>query len=272
MAGSVVGKRVRLSRILPDGRSIIFAFDHGIEHGPSDFPPDRKDARIVIREVVEAGVDAIMTTPGVAILTSDIWAGRVPLIVKVTGKTVLRPGDEQMLQSPIGGVREAVSLGADAIAATVYWGSKFEDYMLERWARLREEADSVGMPVLQLAYPRGPSIKNRYSVEVVAYGARAAVEVGADLIKTYYTGSSETFREVVEAASGVPVLMSGGPKTENPIDFLRSVEGVMKAGGRGVVVGRNVFQSKDMRSMVKALRMIVHEGATAEEAYRALER
>ena len=267
---SYIGKRVRLSRILPGGRSLIFAFDHGVEHGPGEIPRPRRDPRRIIEEVVEAGVDAVMTTPGIARLTWDIWAGRTAMIIKVTGKTSLRPAENQLLQSPIGSVHEAAAMGADAVAATVYWGSPEEDLMLERWTRIRLEAENLGMPALQLAYPRGPAIENRYAVEIVEYGARAAMETGADLIKTYYTGSMETFRRVVEAAQGVPVLMSGGARTKTPQEFLEKAYEVIQAGGRGVVVGRNIFQAENLEGMVEALKLIIHKGATPREAGEAL--
>ncbi|MCE4601964.1 MAG: 2-amino-3,7-dideoxy-D-threo-hept-6-ulosonate synthase [Desulfurococcales archaeon] len=267
---SYIGKRVRVSRILPGGRSLIFAFDHGVEHGPSEIPEPRRDPRRIIEEVVEAGVDAVMTTPGVARLTWDIWAGRTAMIIKVTGKTSLRPGGDQLLQSPIGSVHEAAAMAADGVAATVYWGSPSEDLMLERWTRIRLEAESLGMPALQLAYPRGPTIRDRYAVEIVEYGARAAMETGADLIKTYYTGSMETFRRVVEAAQGVPVLMSGGARTSAPQEFLWKVYEVIQAGGKGVVVGRNVFQATNLNDMVEAIKLIVHKGVTPEKAAEVL--
>ncbi len=263
-----IGRRLRLNRILRGGRAVVFAFDHGVEHGPSDFPPEHIDPRVIIGKVVEAGVDAIMMLPGMARITWDIWGNKTGLIVKITSKTNLRPKDERLLQSTFGLVEEAVALGADAVAATVYWGSPFEDVMLERWFAIRSAAESYGLPCLQLAYPRGPAIQNRYDVEIVRYGARAAAESGADLIKTYYTGSLETFREVVKAASGVPVLMSGGPRREKEIDFLRDVWNVIQAGGRGVVVGRNVFQHKNPRGMIKAIMAIVHEDKEPEEAIK----
>lgn len=265
-----IGKRVRLAKILPGGRSVIFAFDHGVEHGPQEIPRARRDARKLMQEIVDAGVDAVMTTPGIARLTWDIWAGRTAMIVKLTGKTSLRPSEDQLLQSIIGSVGEAAAVGADAVAATVYWGSPLEDLMLERWARIRLEAESLGMPALQLAYPRGPAIKDRYAVEIVEYGARAAMESGADLIKTYYTGSEETFRRVVEAASGIPVLMSGGAKTQSPLDFLEKVYSVIRAGGQGVVVGRNVFQATSIEAMVVAIREVVHKGVEPSKAAELL--
>jgi len=261
-----VGRKVRLSRLLPDGRAVIFAFDHGVEHGPRDFPTQHIDPRIILSKVVEAGVDAIMMLPGMARITHDVWANRTALIVKVTSKTNLRPEAERLLQSVFGLVEDAVALGAEAVAATVYWGSPYEDQMLKQWFSIREAAERYGYPVLQLAYPRGPSIKDRYDAEIVRYGARAAAESGADLIKTYFTGSKETFSQVVEAASGIPVLMSGGPKAPTPLDFLRQVDAVMKAGGRGVVVGRNIFQHPNPAGMVRAIRAIVHEGEEPEKA------
>ena len=266
-----MGKSVRFKRLMPDGKAVVFAFDHGVEHGPRDFPPEHVDPRVIIRKVVNSGVNAIMMLPGMARLTYDVWCGKTALIVKVTSKTNLRPEDEKLLQSVFGYVEDAIALGADAIAATVYWGSPFEDAMLDRWFAVRNAADTYGLPCLQLAYPRGPTIKNMYDVEIVRYGARAAAESGADLIKTYYTGSRGTFAEVVKAASGVPVLMSGGPKVEKTIDFLRVVKSVMDAGAKGVVVGRNIFQHKNPEGIVKAIMSIVHEGKDPEDAIKLVE-
>jgi len=264
---SAVGVRVRLGRILRDGKTVIFAFDHGLEHGPRDFlPEDRLVARNIIQQVVEAGVDAIMLLPGMARLTHDIWANKVALIVKLTGKTEMRPEEVVHLQSRLATVEDAVALGADAVAATVYWGSEHEDQMVETWLSIKEAAEAYGLPTLQLAYPRGKNIKNRYDPEIVMYGTRAAVEVGADLIKTYYTGSRETFAKVVEMAQGIPVVMSGGAVRERPVDFLKDVSDVMAAGGSGVAVGRNVFRAKDIKAMARAVMEVVHEGLSPEEA------
>lgn len=263
---SSVGKKVRLSRILRRGRAVAFAFDHGVEHGPGDFPPQSIDPNGLLEEVISAGVDAVMMLPGMARLTHDVWAGRTGLIVKLTSKSNMRPDDGKLLQSTFGYVDDAVALSADAVAATVYWGSPYEDAMLERWFAIRSMADSYGLPCMQLAYPRGPTIKDRYSLEIVRYGARAASESGADIIKTYYTGSRETFRDVVKAAGGVPVMMSGGPRRAALLDFLHDVRSVLDAGGSGVVVGRNVFQHPSPGKAMRAVLAVVHENAEPEEA------
>lgn len=266
-----VGKYVRLSRLMPDGRSVIFAFDHGVEHGPGDFTEESIDPRSILGKVVEGGVDAVLLLHGIAKMTYDVWGNKAALILKVTGKTMLRPEEHRYLQSVFGSVEDAISMGAEAVAATVYWGSQYEDLMLRNWFVVREAAEKYGMPCLQLAYPRNPQMKNIYDVEIVRYGARAASESGADMIKTYYTGSRETFAEVVRAAAGVPVLMSGGPKTRDVREFLAQVENVMSAGGRGVVVGRNVFQHKNPGGVIRAVRGIVHDGKSVEEVLRYVE-
>lgn len=268
---SYIGKSIRLSRIFnDDGKAVVFAMDHGFEHGPIDFPGETVNPRFILSKVVEANVDAVMVTRGIAMLTWDILRDRAGLIVKVTGKTSLRPSSEQLTQSIISAAEDAVVLGADGVAATVYWGSPYEDLMLQRFTEIVNVCEAYGLPVLQLAYPRGPTIKDRYDPEVVRYATRAAVESGADIVKTHYTGSRESFSEVVKAASGIPVLMSGGPKTDSILEFLEVVEDVMAAGARGVVVGRNIFQSRDPVAAAKAIMMVVHEGLAAEEAAKAV--
>lgn len=266
---SAIGKRVRLGRILKNGRAVIFAFDHGFEHGPKDFPRGMVDPREVVRRAVDAGFDAIMLTKGIAEATWDLWASRVPLILKVTGKTSLTPPEMQLLQYRIGSVGDAVALGADGVAGTVYWGAPQEGAMAKDYATIVGECDTQGLPTMILAYPRGPAIGNPSDPEIVRYAARASAELGADLIKTHYTGSTDSFREVVRA-SPVPVLMSGGVKEKRVLDFLKTAGSVMDAGGAGVVVGRNVFQSNDPVLLGKALRAIIHDGATPEMAAKML--
>ena len=266
---SSIGKKLRLSRILDHRGSLVFAFDHWMEHGPTDFPDDRVNPRIILKEVIDAGVDAVMLTPGDARLFHDLWTGRTSLIVKITGKTNMRPSDQRLLQSIIGTVEDAVRLGADAVAATVYWGSPYEDEMLKQWTVIREKAELYGLPALQLAYPRGPAIKDRYALNTVLYGVRSAVMVGADLIKTYYTGGRESFAKVVEAASGIPVMMSGGPHRDSPLEFLLDLKAVRDAGAAGAVVGRNIFQATDIGAMARACKAVISgEMSPKEAAYK----
>ncbi|MCE4614228.1 MAG: 2-amino-3,7-dideoxy-D-threo-hept-6-ulosonate synthase [Desulfurococcales archaeon] len=263
---STIGKTIRLSRILNPKGTLVFAFDHWLEHGPVDFPDDRINPRKILEDVVEAGVDAVMLTPGDAQLFYDIWSGRTSLIVKITGKTNMRPSDQRLLQSIIGTVEDAVRLAADAVAATVYWGSPYEDVMLKQWTAIREGAELYGLPALQLSYPRGPGIKDRYALNTVLYGVRSAVMMGADLIKTYYTGAKDSFAKVVEAASGIPVMMSGGPHRDSPLEFLMDLKAVRDAGAAGAVVGRNIFQATNIKAITKACRAVIRGEMKPNEA------
>ena len=261
-----IGKKVRLSSIINPKGTLIFAFDHWIEHGPSDFSLDKLNPKKILEEVIKAGVDAVMLTPGDARLFFDVWAGKTALIVKITGKTNLRPENQRLLQSMIGSVEDAVRLGADAVAATIYWGSPMENSMIKQWIGIRQAAETYGLPALQLAYPRGPTIKDRHALEIVLYGVRAAVQVGADMIKTYYTGSKETFSKVIEAANPVPVMMSGGPPRKKPIEFLEDLKSIREAGAAGAVVGRNIFQAKNIKAMTQACKAVLRCELEPEEA------
>ncbi|NJF24133.1 class I fructose-bisphosphate aldolase [Thermococcus sp. Bubb.Bath] len=271
-----VGVRRRLRRFFRrDGRALIFAMDHGFEHGPTDFEPvwEHVNPRVIVRRVMRAGIDGVMMLPGIVRMAGDEVKPDRGLMIKLTSKTSLRPKDDQLLQSQLGYVEDAIKLGADAIAATVYWGSPQEDVMMRQFAEIASYAHDLGFPVVQFAYPRGPYINEKYGSKedyrVVMYGARAAAETGADMIKTYWTGSGETFAKVVDAAAGVPVLLSGGAKTENPLDFLKVVYEVVEAGGSGAVVGRNIFQRENPEPMIKALLRVVHRNEEPEEAAKA---
>jgi len=271
-----IGIKRRLKRFFRrDGRALIFAMDHGFEHGSEDFNEvwEHVNPRIILKKVIRAGIDGVVLLPGIARISGDALNPNVGLMVKLTSKTNLRPEEDQLLQSPLGFVEDAIKLGADAVAATVYWGSPYEDIMMKQFAEIASIAYDFGLPVVQFAYPRGPYINEKYGKKedyrVVMYGARAAAEMGADMIKTYWTGSRETFAKVVDVAAGVPVLLSGGAKTDNPVEFLKVVYDVIEAGGAGAVVGRNIFQRENPEPMIKALLRVIHCNEEPEEAAKA---
>jgi fructose-bisphosphate aldolase/2-amino-3,7-dideoxy-D-threo-hept-6-ulosonate synthase len=125
------------------------------------------------------------------------------------------------------------------------------------------------MPLIAMMYPRGPSIKNPHDPEVVALAARAGAELGADIIKTNYTGDPDSFKNVVRGCP-VPVIIAGGPKMKSDSDMLETIEGAMGAGAKGVAIGRNVFQHESPTEMTKAIARIVHEGRSSAEALEEL--
>jgi len=121
------------------------------------------------------------------------------------------------------------------------------------------------MPLLTMMYPRGERIKDEYDVGAIKHVARLGAELGADIVKVSYTGTMESFREVV-AGCPVPVVIAGGPKMSSDREILEMVKGAVEAGGAGVSIGRNIFQHRDPSRMVGAISLIVHENAGVEEA------
>jgi len=265
---SEIGKKLRLNRLVDKktGKTVIIAFDHGFEHGPSDFPEKVLDSRVVVRAAAEGGANGIMMHKGVAKYTAQEWVGKIPLILKVTGRTRLM-SEDLAIQAHVASVEDAVSLGADGVAITIYVGSNNEPKMLEDYGRVETKCRQLGMPILALMYPRGPGIKNRFDVQYVEYAARLGAELGVDMVKTYYTGSTETFRRVVKACHA-PVVAAGGPRKETAEEALQMVKEVMEAGAIGVTIGRNVWGHPDPVGMTRAIRKIVMQNATVKEALK----
>jgi DhnA family fructose-bisphosphate aldolase class Ia len=167
-------------------------------------------------------------------------------------------------------VEEAIKLGADAVSIHVNLGAEDERSMLEDLGMVAKVTFEWGMPLLAMMYTRGPKVKNEYDVKLLKHAARVGAELGADIVKVVYTGSVESFREVVEGCF-VPVVIAGGEKMGNDQDILKMVKGSMEAGGAGVSIGRNVFQHKDPTKIVQAISKIVHNGSTVEEGLMKLE-
>jgi predicted phospho-2-dehydro-3-deoxyheptonate aldolase len=266
-----IGKKLRLNRILDGktGRTVIIALDHGFEHGPADFPEKVLDPKVIVKVVAEGGANGIMMHKGVARYTAKEWMGKIPLILKVTGRTSLTP-EELAMQAYVASVEDAVNLGADAVALTIYVGSNNEAKMLKSFGRVEARCRQLGMPILALMYPRGPGIKDKYNVDVVRYAARLGAELGVDLVKTYYTGSADTFRKVVESCH-VPVVAAGGPRKDRAEEALAMVKEVMGAGAAGVTIGRNVWAHSNPAGMTKAVRKIVFQNASVKEALKELQ-
>jgi fructose-bisphosphate aldolase/2-amino-3,7-dideoxy-D-threo-hept-6-ulosonate synthase len=162
-----------------------------------------------------------------------------------------------------------VRLGADGVSVHINVGAPDEDKMLTKLGKVSDECEIYGMPLLAMMYPRGPKILNEHAFDVVAHAARLGAELGADIIKTNYTGDIDSFRAVVECCP-VPVVIAGGPKAKTAQDTLQTTFEAIKAGGAGLSIGRNIFQHEDPALMVKALSAIVHQGASVECAIKLL--
>ncbi|MCS7126852.1 MAG: 2-amino-3,7-dideoxy-D-threo-hept-6-ulosonate synthase [Thaumarchaeota archaeon] len=259
----VSGKQVRLSRITESGRMLCVPMDHAVSTGPV-----KGLDRIyrTIEEVELGGGTAVLTHKG--ILKHMPRPPRIGHIVHLSGSTSLGPDPNWKVL--VGEVVNAIRLGADAVSVHVNIGSRAEPQMLEKLGRVADACDDYGMPLIAMMYPRGENVKDPSDPKVIAHVARVGAELGADVVKVPYTGSPETFRAVVESCPA-PVVMAGGPKSESDVDVLEMAYGAMKAGAMGVTIGRNVFMHDRPRSIVAALRRIVIEGRTVEEALRVVQ-
>jgi len=166
-------------------------------------------------------------------------------------------------------VEEAIKMGADAVSVHVNIGNGHDNEMLTDLGRMAHSAAEWGMPLLAMIYPRGENVKNEYDAQAVKHAARRGAELGADVVKVSYTGSVESFREVVNGCH-VPVIIAGGPKMGSDREILTMVRGAMDAGAAGTSIGRNVFQHENPSKIVSALSAIVHGNASVDEAMDVL--
>lgn len=263
-----LGKKIRLSRLFssPTGRTLVLTIDQGLARGVM---PGIEDARKTIAMMVEGRPNAITMHKGLAQQCFYDHVGKVSLIMKCTTFSQYHPTYDAWVSS----VEDAVRLGADAIAMGVLVGGERQAEMLADLGKLAREAETVGMPLVTHIYPKGELIptERQYDLEHIAFAARAGAELGADVVKTWYTGSPETFAKVVEACP-TKVVVAGGPKLDDPRQVLRVVRDMLDAGAAGLAFGRNVWQYEKPPAMIRALKALVHENASLAQAEAELEK
>ena len=263
----MIGKNIRLGRIMDrnSGRTVIIPMDHGVTVGPMAGLIKMEET---IHAVAMGGANAIIIHKGLVQTYSRRSGEKMGLIIHLSASTKMAsaPNSKMIVCS----IEEAMKLGADGISVHVNLGSEDERYMLRDLGSTAKLAMEWGMPLLAMMYTRGPKVEDEYDVKMVKHAARVGAELGADIVKVVYTGSPESFREVVEGCF-VPVVIAGGEKMETERDVLEMVKGAMEAGGAGVSIGRNVFQHKEPDRIVQAISKIVHDGFTVEEALKYLE-
>jgi class I fructose-bisphosphate aldolase len=235
-----------------------------MEHGPRDFfdNPASADPTYELELAREANFSGIVLGYGLAKKYMKQFAGKVPLVVKLNGKTEIPP-DEEAFSPQTATVEEAVALGADAIGYTIYVGSPSQDRDFIQFMEIREEADRLGMPVIVWSYPRGSAVDGkagRESLWAIDYAARVACEMGADVIKmnlpiidtekdklapkpynSLSVSSEEAMAMVVKSAGRSLTLLSGGSKADDN-DLFAKAEAGLEAGVTGFIFGRNVWQ------------------------------
>ena len=243
-----MGKGRRLKRILRNGRTVIVPMDHGVTQPISGL----EDIDSILKQI-DGLVDAVVLHKGVVKRSRYVEDMSMGLIVHLSASTCLTEPNEKVLVSS---VENALKLGADAVSVHINIGSKTEKQQIRDLGITAEICDDWGLPLLAMVYARGKGLDEK-NPELVKHCVRIAYELGADIVKTPYTGNPETFAEVVEVAD-IPIVIAGGGKKDE-IEILKEVVDAISAGAVGVAIGRNVFQHRNPKLMAKALKMIVHD-------------
>ncbi|MHA1792055.1 MAG: 2-amino-3,7-dideoxy-D-threo-hept-6-ulosonate synthase [Promethearchaeota archaeon] len=263
---SLIGKKVRMERIMNrDTRNmVIIPMDHGVTVGPI---AGLEDLPEMVNKVAEGGADAVLGHLLVPLYGHRGYGKDIGLIIHLSASSMYAVDPNQ--KTIVTDVEEAIKVGADAVSVHINIGAENEPQQLKDLGEVSKKCRHWGYPLLAMLYPRGPKVKSESDVEAVKLAARLGAELGADIIKTNYTGDIDSFKEVVKGCPA-PIIIAGGPKIEGIKRLLQTVEDAMEAGARGVAFGRNIFQSKDPALLTRALVKIVHEKYTAEEVMKEL--
>ena len=262
----MIGKKIRLERIIDrnSGKTVIIPMDHGVTVGPI---AGLEDMRETISRVVAGGANAILIHKGI-VRAGHRGTGRdVGLIIHLSGGTSISP--DPNAKELICTVEEAIKLGADAVSVHINLGAETDKEMLGQLGFVSERCLEWQIPLVAMMYTRGAKIKNEFDVALVKHAARVGAELGADIVKVPYTGTVESFKEVVNGCP-VPVVIAGGPKMGSDEDIFKMVEGALKAGSAGLSIGRNAFQHKNPEKIITALCKMVHQGAGVKDAIQML--
>jgi fructose-bisphosphate aldolase/2-amino-3,7-dideoxy-D-threo-hept-6-ulosonate synthase len=255
------GTAARLQRIGTDGRYLIVPMDHGITLGAVK---GLKNIETTIDAVTRGGADSILTQKGIAERVHE-HKHDAGYIVHLNGSTSIGPDEND--KRPTGTVKDAIRAGADAVSFHINVGSEHEPGQLSQLGELTSEAAEYGMPVLAMTYARGHDVRDddpeAFSHDL-GHAVRLGEELGADVIKTAYSGDPSTFEHVVESTR-LPVVIAGGSKGTDE-ETLGMVRGAMDAGAAGVSMGRSIFQHDHPEKITRAVASVIHDDASAEEA------
>lgn len=252
------------NKIFPGGgNSLIVALDHtpsGIMKG-WEYPAE------TLSTILEGKPDAIMSNYGIFKIFKKLIPKQMGKILRLDG------GPSYLLEewpyfSQWGGlftVQDAYDLGVDAVIVNIFWGGQVEMDSLQFAARVAADCFKLGMPCAIEPIVVHDNKGQEGGIEILSFAARMASEIGADFVKVSYSGDCKSFG-LVTSRCPVPVLTAGGPKLTDDEHLLASVKGSLDGGGRGVFMGRNVWQHKDPISLLRALRSIIHHKSTVASA------
>ena len=232
-----------MNNINRNGRILAVTLDHGLTIGPV---PGLIDMNKTVDLVQKGGASAIVAHKGIF-------------------KTLVFPDDKVIVGSP----ELALGNDADAVSIHINIGSSHDRYMLEDLGLVADECSELDIPLLAMMYPRGENISNPFDPKIVSHVARIGAELGADVVKTVYTGDSESFRSVVKGCP-VPIVIAGGPQADTDKELLEMVKGAIDAGAVGVSMGRNIFQHSNPENITKAISNIIFDNSSVESALEVI--
>jgi len=267
-----LGKEMRMRRIFKKGKSIVVPVDHSLYSEPSGY---LKNLPALIKLIADSKADAILITPGMLRYVSEA-VGNLGIVLRI-GETHTRMGHHLERTGVASTLEHALAIGADAVVINVFVGVENEDEHLEKLGKISAECFRFGMPLMAEMIPvsilyQHYGKKNNEKKDIgrdIRMVSRLAAELGADIVKTRYTGDVKSFREVVDSTP-LPVLIAGGPRVNTDREFLKMVADCMEAGASGVCIGRNVWGRKDPRGILSALHAIIHEGKNVSAAERLI--
>ncbi len=266
-----VGKAMRLKRVIdPAGVSVICALDHGMTSPTFLEPLAAIEDRT--REAVAGGSNVIMMSKGMIRRAVEGFAPTTSLALLLSASADPGSGRPEIVR--IAEVEEACVLGADAVVLFTALGGETEAGMLDALAAVGGECRTLGMPFIAEAefpttYASVEELTEQYGFEYLRRNVRLCAELGADIVKTNWPGDAESFGKLVEATSGIPMVLAGGSRLKD-LELLTRMEQAVAAGAIGCSVGRNIFMHRSPEAITRALSRVIRERWTAEKAHAAL--
>lgn len=246
----------------------MVAFDHAVVHGPI---PGTINPASQIARFLEGKADALLLNLGnfryVADAANNSSTFIPGLIARLDWTTALGTAPinpaEQFRSSLVGHPEDAVRAAADAVITFLVLGSgdvDFERGEVQRVSRIARECEQLGMPLIVESLARGKNVRNPHDPAWLKLHSRVAAELGADVVKTEYTGDSATMQEVIDACP-IPILVLGGTRTGSDDDILKVTQGIVQSGAAGVFFGRNVFQAENIPNLMQRLHAVLSKQA-----------
>ncbi|MFH1521851.1 MAG: hypothetical protein ABIF18_02740 [archaeon] len=246
---------ININKILRKGKAMFLAYDQGLEHGPTDFNDKNVDPKYIIEIAKKGKFTGIIFQKGIVEkYNKEIKESKIPLIVKLNGKTNLVKGEP--ISKQLCTVEEAINLGAVAVGYTIYIGSEYEKEMLSEFENIQRKAHKKNLPVVCWIYPRGKGVKGKTKKDLMAYATRVGLEIGADIIKMQSNGNKKDLEWAIKSAGKAKVVIAGGSK-KNENELLKEIKDAVEVGCTGVAIGRNVWQAKDPQKLTNKIKKVI---------------